>query len=85
MIQLATDKYKADWIINVEDSDDGIVDNRLHDFIKNAYKNIDYFLANKHYIFNNKTRRKCKNKYEKIAISCQRRINEIKKLLGIKN
>ena len=39
MIQLATDKYKADWIINVEDSDDGIVDNRLHDFIKNAYKN----------------------------------------------
>ena len=75
-------KLKESYRSMVAGSNSDIIDNRLHDFIKNGYKNINYILANNHYIFNNKTRYKCKNKYEKIIVSCQRRIGEIKKLLG---
>jgi len=78
-------KLKEIYRSMIEGSNSDIIDNRLYDFIKNGYKNVDYILASKHYIFNNKTRYNCKNKYEKIVISCQRRIEEIKKLLRIKN
>lgn len=75
-------KLKEIYRSLIDGSSDDIVDNRLHDFIKNGYKNVDYILASKHYIFNNKTRYNCKNKYEKIVISYRKRMSEIKKLLG---
>jgi hypothetical protein len=73
-------KLRDTYRTMVEGSSDDIVDNRLYDFIQNGYKNVDYFLSTKHHIFNNKTRYKCRNKFEKFVLSCERRINEIRKL-----
>ena len=75
-------KLEESYRSMVAGSNSDIIDNRLHDFIKNGYKNIDYILVNNHYIFNNKIFIKRKSKYEKITISCRKRIDEIKKLLG---
>ena len=64
-------------------SNKDVIDNRLHDFIKNGYKNIDYILASEHHIFNNEIQHENKkNKYEKFIISCKKRVSGIKKLLG---
>lgn len=73
-------KLKESYRSMVAGSSSDIIDNRLHDFIKNGYKNIDYILASEHHVFNNKSRYKCKNKYEKLVISCLKRMSEIKKL-----
>lgn len=66
-------------------SEDGnknvIIDNRLYDFINNNYKCLESIITINNNVFNNKTRSKRKNKFEKILISCQRRINEIKNII----